>query len=79
MPLFGKPITDLNTNQLRLLEWLEFYKAIAELEEKPPDDRWIKIDIIIDFWLQDFIHKRKKSNKYTRMGKKARNENTVKF
>lgn len=79
MPLFDKPITELNTNQLRLLEWLEFYKAVGEIEEPPQDERIIKIDILLDFWLMDNIHKKKKENKYNRVGKGVRGKNTVKF
>jgi len=79
MALFDKPVVELNTNQLRLLEWLEFYKAVGEIEEKPQDERYLKIDILLDYWLKDNLYKKKKDNKYSRMGKGVRGKNTVKF
>lgn len=79
-PLLDKPIIELNINQLRLLEWLDFYKELHQLPEKIPE-QLLKYDILVDFWLEDFLSKQKRSNKKYRFGKKPKKDyqNTVKF
>lgn len=77
--MFNKPTVDLNVNQLRLLEWLDFYKILLELEQHPPDDM-LNYDYLIDGWLENYVSKQKRANKYSKLGKaKKQYSNTMQF
>lgn len=48
-------------------------------KEERPQQYIIENDTLLDFWLQDYLSKKKRDNKYNRLGKQSKNVNSIKF
>lgn len=57
--LFGKPISDFDSQQQALLYWSQVYDSVYESMEKPPD-HVINDDDALDKWFEDQDKKRKR-------------------
>lgn len=67
--MFNKPILDLNIDQLRLIEWLDFYSKIDEMGEERPQRYIIDDDYLLDDHLRRHLQKRKADNRKARSPK----------
>jgi hypothetical protein len=50
--IFGKPLSEVDINQVRFIHWLLFYTRIKTAYDEPPPKSIVNNDYALDRWVQ---------------------------